>query len=118
MPGDAEGRKHITAALGGRALAPLSAEERIEREQVRDLIQAVASCYNSLVSRAAGRDATNPDAEGAAGRDDEVTAALAARLAFYDGEFRRRDSMTAFERAEVIRRYPDLLAELRAELDR
>ncbi|GAA2843126.1 hypothetical protein [Kribbella solani] len=115
MPGDAEGRKHITAALGGRALAPLSAEERIEREQVRDLIQAVASCYNSLVSRAAGREVTNPDAEGAGDRDDE---ALAARLAFYDGEFRRRDSMTAFERAEVIRRYPDLLAELRAELDR
>ncbi|GAA1572996.1 hypothetical protein GCM10009804_31890 [Kribbella hippodromi] len=99
MPGDEMGRQHITAALGGRAIAPLSHAERIEREQVHDLIQAVVSCCNSLLSRDGGTRA-------------------AERLAFYDDEFRRRDAMSAFERAEVIRRYPDLLAELRAELDR
>lgn len=100
MPDGEPGRKHITEALGGRAVAPLSDHDRVDRERVRDLVQAVASCCNTLVARQA-----TPSAE------------LMARLDFHDAEYRRRDTMTAAERAEVIRSYPDLLAELRAEID-
>jgi hypothetical protein len=98
MPDGEELRKHITEALGGRAGAPSSDQERLEREQVRDLIQAVASCYNTLASREPGTG-------------------LEAKRSFYDDEFRRRHTMTAAERTEVIRSYPELLAGLRAEID-
>jgi hypothetical protein len=101
MFGEQQGQNHITTAIGGRGVTPLSDEDRIEQEQVRDLLQAVAACYHTLV-----------------GRDSATSAALTARLAFYDGEFRRRLTMSDAERAEVLRSYPDLLAGLRAEIDR
>ncbi|MET9274364.1 hypothetical protein [Kribbella sp. NPDC003557] len=100
MPDGEAGRKHITEALGGRAVAPLSDDDRVERERVRDLVQAVAGCYHTLVAQQAGANAE-----------------LAAKLDFHDAEFRRRDTMSAAERAEVLRSYPALLAELRAEID-
>ncbi|GAA3135510.1 allophanate hydrolase subunit 2 [Kribbella aluminosa] len=103
MPDGGERSRHLTEALGGRAGAPLSDEDRLEGERVRDLIQAVAACYNTLVSRETGTSRSLD---------------LVARRSFYDGEFRRRAAMTAAERAEVIRSYPELLARLRAEIDR
>jgi hypothetical protein len=100
MP-DGDG-KHITAALGGIPAEPLSDAERVERERVRNLVQSVASCYNSLASQA-----TDPDRR----------AELVARLDFHDDELRRLDAMPAAERRTVISTYPGLLARLRAELD-
>lgn len=89
---DGEGSgKHIAEQLGGRPGGPLSDEERTERERVRNLIQSVASCYNSLVSTE-----TDPDRK----------AELGAKLAFYDAEFRRRSTMSAEERSDVLRTYP------------
>jgi hypothetical protein len=93
--------KHITGELGGRPSGPLSDEERTERERVRNLIQSVASCYNTLASAE-----TDPDSK----------AELTAKLAFYDGEFRRRDKLSAEERSEVLRTYPETLRQLRAEI--
>lgn len=97
MPG-----RHITEALGGRPVTPLSDAERVERERARNLIQAVASCYHTLVVH-----------ESDTGRRTR----LSAELAFHDGELRRLDSMSAEERREVIRTYPELLPRLRAEID-
>jgi hypothetical protein len=42
VPDQPEGR-HVTEALGSRPVAPLSDQERVERERVRNLIQSVAS---------------------------------------------------------------------------
>jgi hypothetical protein len=97
----AEG-EHISEALGGRPVAPLSDEERVERERVRNLIQTVAACYHTLVVH-----------ELDTGRRTELT----AKLAFYDDEYRRLDQMSPEERREVIRTYPELLQRLRAEID-
>ncbi|TCC31319.1 hypothetical protein [Kribbella sindirgiensis] len=97
-----EPRKHLTDAVGGRAGVPLSDVERVEWERARNLVQSVASCYNSLVSQA-----TDPDRR----------AELAAELAFHDGELRRLGTMSGAERRTVIGTYPDLLARLRTELD-
>lgn len=101
MPDSEESRKHIAEALGGRPGAPLSDAERVERERVRDLIQAVAACYNTLASRET---------------DTGRRTGLVAKLSFHDDEFRRRETMSAEERAEVLRTYPDLLDRLRAEI--
>ncbi|WP_350274451.1 hypothetical protein [Kribbella sp. HUAS MG21] len=95
--------KHLTEALGGQPVEPLSAAERLERERVRNLVQSVAACYNSLVGQA-----TDPDRR----------AEFAERLAFHDAELRRIDTMPAAERRTVLSTYPELLARLRAELDR
>ncbi len=76
-------------------------EERTERERVRNLIQTVAACYNAL----AGQET-----------DTSRRAELTAKLAFYDDVFRRRDTMSADERREVLRTYPVLLEQLRAEI--
>jgi len=80
----------------------MSDAERIERERVGNLIQAVAACYNTLVSREL---------------DTGRRAGLTAKLAFYDDEFQRRAAMPAEERRGVIRSYPELLRTLRAEID-
>ena len=101
MPDGDEPGKHITEALGGRAIAPLSHQERVERERVRNLIQGVLSCYNSLISQ-------EPD--------ENRGAELAAKRAFYTDKFRRRVTMSAEERDEVLRTYPEILGRLRAEL--
>jgi hypothetical protein len=101
MPDSEEPRKHITEALGGERIAPLSHEERKERERVRTLIQTVASSYNTLVSLET---------------DEQRRAELIAKRSFYDEEFRRRGSMTAEERQEVLRTYPEILAGLRTDL--
>jgi hypothetical protein len=42
VPDQPEGR-HVTEALGGRPVAPLSDQERVERERVRNLIRGPAS---------------------------------------------------------------------------
>jgi hypothetical protein len=97
-----EPHKHLTDALGGRRIAPPSDEERIERERVRNLIQSVGSCYNSLVSQE-----TDPDRR----------AELVAKVAFHNDELRRLDTMSGAERRTVISTYPALLARLRAELE-
>lgn len=97
---DSEG-KHLSERLGGRPGGPLSDAERIERERVRNLIQSVASCYNSLVSTE-----TDPDRK----------AELEAKLARHDVEFRRRATMSAGERSEILRTYPELLRRLRTEI--
>ncbi|MEI8412809.1 MULTISPECIES: hypothetical protein [unclassified Kribbella] len=94
--------KHITEALGGRHVAPLSDEERVEQERVRNLIQSVASCYNSLVSQES---------------DPARKAELTEKRAFYQAEFRRHTTMSAQQRRDVIQTYPALLRQLRAELD-
>jgi hypothetical protein len=101
MPDGQEPGKHITEALGGRPDRPPSGDERVERERVKNLIQSVASCYNTLVN-----------AETDADRRTE----LAAKLAFYDDEYRRRATMSAEERREVLRTYPETLRRLRAEI--
>jgi acyl-CoA reductase-like NAD-dependent aldehyde dehydrogenase len=101
MPDGKELGKHITEALGGRADGPPGDEERVERERVRNLIQAVASCYNTLVT-----SETDPDRK----------ADLAAKLAVYDDQFRRRATLSAEERREVLRTYPETLRRLRAEI--
>jgi len=98
-----EPAKHISEALGGRPVEPLSDAERVERERVRNLVQSVASCYSSLVAQA-----TDP------GRRAE----LSERLAGHDAELRRIDTMPTAERRTVIGTYPELLTRLRAELDR
>ena len=90
VPDQPEGR-HVTEALRGRLVAPLSDQERVERERVRNLIQSVASCYNTLLSQET---------------DADRTAELTAKLAFYDDEFRRRDSMTADELHRQPRQAP------------
>lgn len=101
MPNEQPG-KHITEALGGRYVAPPSDAERVERERVRNLIQAVLSCYHGLVSQ----------------ETDEVELVeLRAQEAFYTEELRRHVSLSAEERQEVLRTYPDLLARLRAGLE-
>jgi len=102
MPAGEESRQHIAEALGGRPRAPRSDAERVERERVHDLIQAVAACYNTL----AGRET-----------DTGRRTGLVAQLSFHDDEFRRREAMSAEERAEVLRTYPGLLDRLRAEID-
>lgn len=102
MPADDLPGKHIAEELGGRAVAPSSDEERVERERVRNLVQSVGSAYNSLLSRET---------------DQERKTELAAKVAFHDDEFRRRDAMTAEERQAVLRTYPEVLRQLRAELD-
>ena len=94
--------KHIVERLSGRPGGAPSNEERTERERVRNLIQSVASCYNTLVSTE-----TDPDRK----------AELATELAFYDAEFRRRATMSAGERSEVLRTYPETLRRLRAAID-
>ncbi|TCO44509.1 hypothetical protein EV646_110223 [Kribbella antiqua] len=96
-------RKHIAEALGGDPVVPPNDEERVERERVRNLIETVAACYHTLANR-----------ELDTGRRTELT----AKLAFYDAELRRLHSMSADERREVIRTYPELLRRLRAEIDR
>ncbi|WP_371403888.1 hypothetical protein OHA10_39345 [Kribbella sp. NBC_00662] len=96
-----EPNKHITEALGGEFIPPLSHEERKERERVRNLIQGVATRYNSLVHLET---------------DDARRAELVAQRAYYDEEFRRQESMSPEERQEVLRTYPDILARLRADL--
>jgi hypothetical protein len=93
--------QHSTEALGGLPGEPQSPEERVERERVGLLIQTVAACYNTLVNR-----------ETDTGRRAE----LVAKLSFYDDEFRRRDTMSAEERREILRTYPELLVGLRAEI--
>jgi hypothetical protein len=95
-----EPKKHLTEALGGTPVPPLSHEEREERERVRNLIQAVRIRYNGLVGRET---------------DSERRAELVAKRAHYDEEYRRQTSMTAAERQEVLRTYPEILAALRAE---
>ncbi|MET9274366.1 hypothetical protein [Kribbella sp. NPDC003557] len=97
-----EPTNHITEALGGRRVEPLSHEERVERERVRTLVQSVASCYSSLVAQTS---------------DADRRAELAERLAFHDAELRRIDAMPGAERRIVIGTYPALLTRLRAELD-
>ncbi len=101
MPDSEEPGKHITEALGGQRIAPMSHAERRERERVRNLIQGVLTCYNALVSQAS---------------DEDRRAELAAQRAFYTEEFRRRNSMSAEERSEVLRTYPDILGRLRTDL--
>jgi hypothetical protein len=101
MPDGEEPRKHITEALGGQRIAPLSHEERREHERVRNLIQGVLTCYNALISQEA---------------DPDRRTELEAQRASYTEEFRRRVSMSAGERNEVLRTYPDILARLRADL--
>jgi hypothetical protein len=98
-----EPRKHLTEAIGGRLVEPLTHEQREEQERVRNLVRSVASCYNSLVGQA-----TDPDRR----------AELVEQLAFHDAELRRLDVMPVAERRTVIGTYPALLARLRAELDR
>lgn len=101
MP-DEESPKHITEALGGRYVAPPSDSERVERERVRNLIRAVLSCYHGLVNQET---------------DEGRLAELRSQEAFYTEEFRRHVSLSAEERQEVLRTYPDLLARLRARLE-
>ncbi|GAA1571191.1 MULTISPECIES: hypothetical protein [Kribbella] len=96
-----EHNKHITEALGGQYIPPMTHEERKERERVRNLIEGVATCYNSLVHLET---------------DDARRDELLAKRAHYDEEFRRRGSMTPEERQEVLRTYPALLSQLRTEL--
>jgi hypothetical protein len=96
-----EPSKHITEALGGRALLPLTDEERVEYERVRLLIRAVMSCYDALIGG---------EADGA--RRDR----LEGRRAAYAEVFRRRVGLSAEERAEILRTYPVLLDRLRVDL--
>ncbi|MEU4195715.1 hypothetical protein AB0E69_27695 [Kribbella sp. NPDC026611] len=96
-----EPRKHITEAVGGRFVAPLSHEERAEHERVRTLLRAVMSAYNGLIGTAI---------------DESRRAELEAELAVHTERFRRVVGLSAEERAEVLRTYPDLLARLRADL--
>jgi hypothetical protein len=95
-----EPNQHITEALGGAFIPPLSHEEREEREDVHNLIQAVTIRYNSLVGRET---------------DSERRAELLAKRDHYDEVARHEPSMTAAERQEVLRTYPEILAALRAQ---
>jgi hypothetical protein len=61
----------------------------------------VLTCYNSLIS-----EETDPDRK--AGLEAERTA--------HTERFRRRVTLSAEERAEILRTYPDLLSRLRTEL--
>ncbi|SRR6266508_1033376 len=99
--GDAVG-KHITEALGGSFVAPLSHEERVEVERVTGFVEGVASCYYSLSARET---------------DPERRAAYEAEMRRHDDVSRRIDSMSAEERQEVLRTYPALLRRLQAEID-
>lgn len=101
MPDEQGPTKHITEALGGERIAPMSNEERTEREHVRNLIQGVLTCYNALVGQET---------------DSVRRAELEEKRAFYTEQFRRRVDLSAEERSEVLRTYPDLLSRLRAEL--
>ncbi|MFD7157650.1 hypothetical protein ACFV9C_23830 [Kribbella sp. NPDC059898] len=96
-----ERKQHITEALGGNLIPPMTHEERKERERVFNMIQGVATRYNSLVNLET---------------DEERRADLIAQRAHYDEEFRRQNSMSAAERQEVLRTYPEILAQLRAQL--
>ncbi|MGW7684850.1 hypothetical protein ACWGID_29185 [Kribbella sp. NPDC054772] len=100
MPDDPQ--QHITEALGGAPLAPLTAVERIEQERVRTLIQTVASCYNSLVARES---------------DEARRTELVEHRDRADDAYHRVSSMSAEERAEVLATYPELLTRLRGDLD-
>lgn len=97
-----EPTKHITEALGGRRIEPLGRDELVEFERVRNLIRAVVTCYNSLISRETA-DARRAELE--AERDSQVA------------RFRRGFELTADERREVLDGYPELLVRLRADID-
>jgi hypothetical protein len=97
-----EPAKHISEALGGSRREPVTADVRVERERVRNLVQSVAACYNSLAGQA--RESA---------RRDE----LEQERDRYDRELRRVAVMSAAERRVVLAEYPELLARLRAQLD-
>ncbi|WP_433160448.1 hypothetical protein [Kribbella sp. CA-247076] len=101
MP-DEPGR-HLSEALGGQSAEPLSHDERVEHERVRNLIQGVLSCYNTLVNQETDADRKN---------------VLEAERALHTEAFRRRVAMSPAERAEVLHTYPDLLNRLQADLGR
>ena len=101
MP-DEHGKKHITEALGGPRIEPLSHEERVEHERARNLIRAVLACYNSLVNQET---------------DESRRTELEAQRDLHTERFRRGPALPAAERREVLDTYPELLARLRAELD-
>lgn len=94
--------RHITEALGGRLVAPLSHEERIEYERVSNLIRAVLACYNSLVNQ-------EPD--------ESRRTDLEVQRALHTDRFRRGPALPPAERREVLDTYPELLDRLRADLD-
>jgi hypothetical protein len=96
-----EPKKHITEALGGQFVPPPSDAERKERERVYNLIRGVLTCYNSLI---------------ALETDEARKSELEAKRTFYTDEFRRHVGMTDAERADVLRTYPGVLSQLRAEL--
>jgi hypothetical protein len=100
MPDDEQPGKHLAEALGGQQVAPMPAVERVERERVRNLIQAVLSCYHGLVGQES---------------DETRRAELQEKEAFYTEEFRRHASMSAADRQQVLTFYPDLLTRLRAD---
>lgn len=97
-----EPRKHITEAIGGQAVEPLTHEQREEQERVRHLIRAVLACYNSLVSEET---------------DESRRTELEAQRAVHTERFRDRLTLSDAERREILDTYPDLLVRLRAELD-
>ncbi|WP_410792865.1 hypothetical protein [Kribbella sp. C-35] len=92
--------KHITEALSGRFVAPLSDEERVEHERARVLLRAVLSAYNGLI---------------AAETDEDRRRELETERAVHTERFRRFAGLSAEERAEILRTYPELLSRLRAE---
>jgi hypothetical protein len=99
--GDAVG-KHITEALGGSFVAPLSHEERVEVERVTGFVKGVKSCYFSLFMRET---------------DPERKAAYEAEMRRHEEVRRRIGSMTPQDRQQVLRTYPPLLRRLQAEID-
>lgn len=92
--------KHITEALSGRFVAPLSDDERVEHERARVLVRAVLSAYNGLI---------------ASETDEARRRELEAERAVHTERFRRFAALSAEERSEILRTYPELLDRLRAE---
>lgn len=94
--------KHIAEVLSGKPITPWTHEEREEVERVTRLVDGVVSSYRSLSDRA-----TDPD---------QKAKFEAEARHHYDDVRRRITGMTAEERQEVLRVYPDLRRRLWAEL--
>ncbi|TDC23354.1 hypothetical protein [Kribbella albertanoniae] len=94
--------EHLTDALTGRHVGPLSHDERHELERVKGYLQSLGSCYRELSERQADvqrRDALRAEAH----RCDDAVQRLAV--------------MSPAERQDILQAVPGRVQALRAELD-
>jgi len=94
--------EHLTKALTGRRIGPVSHDERHEVERVKGYLQSLGSCYRELSERET---------------DVRRQAELRAEARRCDDAVQRLAVMTPAERQDILTAVPGRLQVLRAELD-